>query len=99
LLSGRLIDSEEALRFGLVNWVVPGEDLQKVARKKAEELRDAPPVSVRWAKKAIELAERASLEEVLDFEEEAQLDCFATDDCREGIRAFLDKRPPVFKGK
>lgn len=48
---------------------------------------------------AIALAERGSLEEVLDFEEGAQLACFATEDRREGIRAFLEKRRPVFKGK
>ncbi|HEX9724816.1 MAG TPA: enoyl-CoA hydratase-related protein [Vicinamibacteria bacterium] len=99
VLSGRLIDSDEALRLGLINWVVPGEDLPRFTREEALELRDAPPVSVRWAREAIALAERGSLEEVLDFEEKAQLACFATEDRREGLRAFLEKRRPVFKGK
>jgi 2-(1,2-epoxy-1,2-dihydrophenyl)acetyl-CoA isomerase len=99
VLSGRLIDSEEGFRLGLLNWVVPDEDLARFALEKARELRDAAPGSVRWAKEAIALAEGASLDEVLEFEERAQLACFATEDRREGIRAFLEKRRPVFKGK
>jgi 2-(1,2-epoxy-1,2-dihydrophenyl)acetyl-CoA isomerase len=99
LFSGRLIDSEEAFRLGLINWVVPEEDMARFTLEKAQELRDAAPGSVRWAKEAIALAEGGSLEEVLDFEERAQLACFATEDRREGIRAFLAKRRPMFKGK
>jgi enoyl-CoA hydratase/carnithine racemase len=98
VLSGRLVDADEAVRLGLINWVVPGEALATFTRQKAQELRDAAPASVRWAKEAISLAERATLEEVLDFEEKAQLACFATEDRREGIRAFLEKRRPAFKG-
>jgi 2-(1,2-epoxy-1,2-dihydrophenyl)acetyl-CoA isomerase len=99
VLSGRLVDAEEAARLGLVNWVVSEEDLPRFTLEKARELSDAAPASVRWAKEAIALAERAPLEEVLDFEERAQLACFTTEDRREGIRAFLEKRRPVFKGK
>jgi 2-(1,2-epoxy-1,2-dihydrophenyl)acetyl-CoA isomerase len=99
VLSGRLIDSDEGFRLGLINWVVPGKDLAKFTREKAQELRDGAPVALRWVKEAIALAERGSLEEVLDFEEGAQLACFATEDRREGIRAFLERRRPVFKGK
>ena len=99
LLSGRLVDSDEAFRLGLINWVVPDEDLLKFTLEKARELRDAAPGSVRWAKAAIALADGGSLAEVLEFEERAQLACFATEDRREGFRAFLEKRRPVFKGK
>jgi 2-(1,2-epoxy-1,2-dihydrophenyl)acetyl-CoA isomerase len=99
LLSGRIVDSDEAFRLGLINWVVPDEELPTFTRAKAEELRDAAPVSLRWVKEAVALAENGSLQEVLDFEAKAQLACFATEDRREGIRAFLEKRRPVFKGK
>lgn len=99
IFSGRLVGAEEALRLGLVNWVVPHAELERRTRDKAEELCVAAPRALRWAKKAIALAERASLEEVLEFEEEAQLDCFESEDAREGIRAFLEKRRPDFKGR
>lgn len=99
IYTGRLVGAEEALQLGLVNWVVPHDELRTRTREKAEELRDGAPLALRWAKKTIAFAERASLEEVLDLEEEAQLACFDSDDAREGIRAFTEKRRPDFKGK
>ena len=99
IFSGRLIDAEEAAKLGLVSWVVPPEELFERTREKAEELAHAAPVSIRLAKQAISRAEHASLDEILDFEREAQLACFRTDDALEGLRAFQEKRRPEFKGK
>jgi 2-(1,2-epoxy-1,2-dihydrophenyl)acetyl-CoA isomerase len=99
IFTGRLVGADEALRLGLVNWVVADGELARRTREKAEELRDAAPIALSWSKRAIVLAERASLEEVLDFEEWAQLACFQSEDAREGIQAFLDKRRPDFKGR
>jgi len=99
IFSGRLIDAAEAAKLGLVNWVVEPSELVERTRDKALELAGGAPFSIQYAKRGIALAERASLEEVLDFEEEAQLACFRTEDALEGIRAFREKRRPDFKGK
>lgn len=99
VFSGRLIDAEEALRLGLVNEVVEHDALVERTRAKALELASAAPTSIRYAKEGIARAEHASLDEILDFEEEAQLACFRSEDALEGLRAFVEKRRPDFKGK
>jgi len=99
IFSGRLIDAEEALILGLVNEVVDHESLVERTRDKALELASAAPTSIRYAKEGIARAEHASLDEILDYEEEAQLTCFRSEDALEGLRAFGEKRRPDFKGK
>jgi len=95
---GEPIDSEEALRLGIVNRLVSPDDLAGVTRELAERLRAAPPLSLAAAKQAVYLSQSAELEEMLRYETEAQLRCFESEDGREGIRAFLEKRPPRFTG-
>ena len=99
IFSGRLIDAEEALTLGLVNVVVDHESLVERTRETAFELASAAPTSIRYAKEGIARAEHASLDEILDYEEEAQLACFRSEDALEGLRAFGEKRRPDFKGK
>jgi enoyl-CoA hydratase/carnithine racemase len=96
---GEAIDAEEALRLNIINRVVAPEDLEPAVRELAERLRDAPPISIAAAKQAVYLSQSAELEEMLRYETEAQLRCFESDDGREGIRAFLEKRPPKFSGQ
>jgi 2-(1,2-epoxy-1,2-dihydrophenyl)acetyl-CoA isomerase len=96
---GETIDAAEALRLGLVNKVVAPEDLQAETRALAERLRDAPAIPLAAAKQAVYMSQGAELEEMLRFETEAQMRCFASQDGAEGVRAFLEKRPPKFSGK
>ncbi|MFN2454103.1 MAG: enoyl-CoA hydratase/isomerase family protein [Pyrinomonadaceae bacterium] len=96
---GDTIDAEEALRLGLVNRVVPPDELESETRKLAERLRDAPPVAVAAAKHAVYMSDDASLAQMLQYELESQLSCFESQDAREGIRAFIEKRTPRFTGR
>ncbi len=96
---GNTIDAQEALRLGLLNRVVAPEALEAETRKLAERLRDGPAVSIAAAKHAIYASEYGALEEMLQYEVEAQIRCFESDDGREGVRAFLEKRPPKFAGR
>ena len=95
---GEVIDAEEALQLGILNRVVPPEELESATRQLAERLRDAPPLAVAAAKQAVYMSHAAELEEMLRYENEAQLRCFGSHDGREGLRAWIEKRLPKFKG-
>jgi enoyl-CoA hydratase/carnithine racemase len=96
---GETMDADEALRLGVVNRVVEPAELEAETRKLAERLRDAPAISLAAAKQAVYMSQAAELDEMLRFETEAQMRCFASQDGREGVRAYLEKRPPKFAGR
>lgn len=91
---GDAINAERALQLGLVNRVVADAELADETRKLAERLRDAPYRSIAAAKHAVYMSDNASLERMLQYETEAQLQCFESDEARERVRAFLEKREP-----
>ncbi len=99
ILTGKSISAEEAYRVGLVNRVVPAESLMNEAKKTANEIASKPPISVRAAKEAILRAQDTTLEVGLEFERRAFYMLFATEDGKEGMKAFLEKRKPNFKGR
>lgn len=99
ILTGKPISAEEACRAGLVNRVVPIESLMMEAKKIANDIASKPVISVRAAKEAMLRAQDTTLEVGLEFERRAFYLLFATEDGKEGMRAFLEKRKPVFKGR
>jgi 2-(1,2-epoxy-1,2-dihydrophenyl)acetyl-CoA isomerase len=96
---GDSITAEEAKQLGLLNFVVAPSELDAETRKLAERLRAAPAIAIAAAKQAVYMSHSAELEEMLRYETEAQMRCFDSDDCAEGVRAFLEKRPPKFTGR
>lgn len=99
ILTGKPISADEAFRIGLVNHVVPPESLMEEAKKIATDIALKPPISIRSAKEAILRAQDTTLEVGLEFERKAFYMLFATEDGKEGMKAFLEKRKPNFKGK
>jgi enoyl-CoA hydratase/carnithine racemase len=96
---GEAMDAAEAQRLGIVNYLVEPEKLEAATRDLAERLRDGPAISLAAAKQAVYMGQAGDLEEMLRYETEAQMRCFASQDGAEGVRAFLEKRPPKFTGR
>jgi len=99
ILTGRMISGREALAIGLVSRVVPDEHYFKEAVNVCRELCRKSPIALRLAKEAVLKAFEMSLSEGLEYERKLFYMLFATDDQKEGMRAFLEKRPPVFVGR
>ncbi|HYW00657.1 MAG TPA: enoyl-CoA hydratase-related protein [Candidatus Acidoferrum sp.] len=99
ILTGNSISAEEAYRIGLVNKVSTVKDLMDETRKIAVTIASKPPISVRAAKEAILKAEDTTMHIGLEFERKMLYTLFSTEDGKEGLNAFLEKRRPVFKGR
>ena len=97
ILTGRMMDAEEAERSGLVARVVPADELMKVTMEAAAEIAGFSRPSVFAAKEAINRAQETTLAEGLLFERRIFQPLFATEDQKEGMAAFIEKRPPKFK--
>ena len=99
VLTGEPMSAPEALTAGLVSEVVDADLVQARALELAKVIAQGPPVALGWAKRAVRTATEASLVAGLALEREAMLALLSTQDRKEGIGAFLEKRPPEFKGR
>jgi enoyl-CoA hydratase len=99
VLTGKFISAEEAMKAGLINRIVPEEIYLDEALKLAKEICAQSPVAVRLAKESVLKAFDTGLQEGLYFERKNFYMCFASEDQKEGMNAFVEKRKPIFKGK
>lgn len=99
VLNNRTLSAQEALQFGLVNRVVPLESFLNEAISLAEEIANRAPVAVRAGKEAVNAAFERSLTDGLAAEKELFYSLFSTEDQKEGMGAFIEKRKPNWQGK
>lgn len=98
IMLGDAITAEQALQIGLVHQVVDAEEVMPAAVKLANKLAQKAPVALAMAKRAIQRAAGSDTDEGFEFELNCFAHCFSTQDQKEGMKAFLEKRPPQFTG-
>lgn len=98
-LLGDMIDAETAYKFGLLNHVFPIDQLEEETMKIAEMIAEKAPIALQLTKEAVKFASRSNLDEGLRREVDLFAICFSTEDKKEGVAAFLEKRKPIFKGR
>ena len=99
MYTGDIIDAKEAMRVGLVSRVVPDSDLMKVAKELAKKIAKGPSIALELTKRAVYRDILLGLRYGLDFESYAQNICFGSEDHKEGVTAFFEKREAQFKGR
>ncbi|RMD93266.1 MAG: enoyl-CoA hydratase [Calditrichaeota bacterium] len=99
ILTGKMIDAQEAYRIGLVNRVVPQDQLIATAEQILQEIFSKGPVAIKLALEAVTHGLEMPLEEGIQLESNLFGLCFSTEDMKEGTQAFIEKRKPQFKGK
>lgn len=99
ILTGEIINAQAAFDIGLVNHVVPADQLEAKTMDIANRIADKSPIALRLAKEAVKLASRSNLDEGLRREVDLFALCFSSEDKDEGVKAFLEKRKAEFKGK
>lgn len=98
-LTGRIVEADEALAIGLATRVVDPDRLEAEVAEIAEALAAGAPLAQRFIKVALDRSANMTFEQTLAFEEEAQATLLGSEDFLEGAAAFLEKRPPEFKGR
>jgi enoyl-CoA hydratase len=99
LFTGKIIDAQTSLSYGLLNNVVPPESLMEEAEKVASIIASKSPLIMGLMKDVVNTGRNLDLPAALDYEIECFAQCFATEDQKEGFKAFIEKRKPVFTGK
>ncbi len=99
IFTGEIIDAHKACAIGLINRVVPHDDFMDAVFEMAKKIAEQGPLALSLAKKVINAGMEKSLQEGCRLEIEAFCRLFTTDDQKEGMKAFLDKRKPLFTGK
>ena len=96
---GEKLKAAKCLELGLCNRVVPADQLLDEAKAMATELAGRAPLSLRYAKQTVNAAMTESVDETISHEARLQKVCIASEDAKEGAKAFLQKRVPVFQGR
>jgi len=99
LFTGRTIDAQTSLSYGLLNKVTSAESLMEETRKMALEITGKSSLTLGLMKSAVNAGRNLDLPSALDYEIECFAQCFATQDQKEGFTAFIEKRKPVYTGK
>jgi enoyl-CoA hydratase len=99
ILSGDMIPAAEAKEIGLVELVVPGAELRERTLELAGRIAAMSPLTLRVAKQALRASERLGIEEGLAYERDLFCLCFSTEDMKEGVAAFLEKRRAEWRGR
>jgi 2-(1,2-epoxy-1,2-dihydrophenyl)acetyl-CoA isomerase len=98
MLLGDLVDAAEALELGLVNWVVPPDELANATSELADRFANGPTLAYGFAKAAVYEGANLSLKSTLDLETRNQQIAGRSHDAKEGIKSFIEKRKPEFRG-
>jgi enoyl-CoA hydratase/carnithine racemase len=100
MLTGKFIDADRSLRTNLVSQVVPEAELLATGQRYANEMLQASPMGLRLTKEGLNVAiDAPGLEAAIAVENRNQVLCSRTEDAKEGMRAFIEKRPPVYQGR
>jgi 2-(1,2-epoxy-1,2-dihydrophenyl)acetyl-CoA isomerase len=97
--TGEMIDAKAAHRLGVVNHVYSAERFGAEVQALAQKIADGPQVAIRAVKQTLFSRDKEALVQALEREVQNQLACFNSEDCREGIRAFMERRAPKFEGR